>query len=98
MSLRSLAPEYEGDVVFLTVVREDGAGEPATVDYADWYADDKSINFPTVADVGGYWGPFMMDGYPTNLIIDLTAMVLKYTRSGLMTETDIRGRLTQYMP
>lgn len=98
MSLRNVEPDYEGEVIFLAVVREDGAAEPATVEYAEWYADDKNIDFPTVADVGGNWLPFMLDGYPTNLIIDLTTMQLKYTRSGLMTDAEIRGKLTQYMP
>lgn len=98
MSLRNVGPDYEDEVIFLAVVREDGSGNPATVGYAEWYADDKSINFPTVADVGDLWMPFMLDGYPTNAIIDLRTMQLKYTRSGLMTETEIRGKLTQYMP
>ena len=91
-------PDYRDDVIFLAVVREDGAGEPATVSYANWYANSNRINFPTIPDVGSHWAPFMGDGYPMNLIIDLETMQLKYTRSGLMTEAEIRGRFTQYLP
>lgn len=89
--------EYEDEVIFLAVIREDGAGDPATVEYAGWYANNYRLNFPSVPDVGGHWGAFMGDGYPTNLIIDLPTMQLKYTLSGLMTDSDIRTRLARYL-
>ena len=79
------------------MVREDTNGDPADVAYAQSYAEGKHFNFPATADVGGNWAPFMSDGYPTNLIIDLETMEYLYRRGGLMTSSEITAKLDQYL-
>ena len=88
--------DYAGDVIFLQVVREDNSGETATPAFAEQYADSKNMdNIATCADVGGNWAPFMGGGYPTNVIINLETMEYRYMRGGLMTATEIQGKLNQ---
>ena len=65
--------------------------------YAEWYSDNYNFNFPTVPDVGNNWLPFMADGYPTHVIFDLETMEFLYKRSGMMSASEIRGKLDQYL-
>jgi hypothetical protein len=89
-----LQDDYEGDVLFMSVIREDASGDPATPEYAESYADREDFdNVPSVSDIGGNWAPFMGDGYPTNIIINLETMEFRYKRGGLMTATDITNRV-----
>ena len=82
---------------FLAIVREDDNGNPATADTALWYSDHYAFNFATAADTGGHFAQFMGEGYPTNFVINARAMTFEYTRDGLMTEAEIRAKLTQLL-
>lgn len=88
---------YADDVIFLAVVREDTNGDPADPDFAKTYADGKHFNFPATSDVGGNFAPFMADGYPTNLIVDLETMKYLYRSGGMMDSSQITAKLDQYL-
>jgi hypothetical protein len=84
-------------VQFLAIVREDDNGDPATADTALWYSNKYDFNFATAPDAGNHWATFMGEGYPTNMVINVRAMTYEYTRDGLMTPTEIRGKLNQLL-
>ena len=76
------------------MVRETGTpGQTADVEYAQYYSDRNDLDFPTVPDYGENFAPFVGDGYPSNLIIDLRTMERKYRNSGMMTSGEISDKL-----
>lgn len=98
MSLPGLQTEFaDQGVQFLTIVREDDNGDPATADTALWYSNKYDFNFATAPDGGNHFAGFMGDGYPTNFVINARAMTFEYTRDGLMTATEIRNKLNSLL-
>lgn len=76
--LNSFANDPRGDVIFLAVVMETGTpGQEASTSYAQTYANQKNLNFPTVADVNGITDRYFAEpAYPFNMFIDARTMTI----------------------